>query len=104
MLGLLAAISIALTLGSLSASASSSYCGGQKLNGFEACFGAARDLSEVTAFGEQHSVCVSIGAEQGGCSGGPNQIAKFNKGKVVHQEPGVENNAAGTNVVFGTAF
>lgn len=87
-----------------SASASSPYCGGQTLNGFESCFGAARDLHEVSGYGENHSVCVSIGAEPGPCSGGAHQVVSFNKGVVVHQEPGITNNASGLNTVFGTAF
>jgi hypothetical protein len=102
--GVLAILYVSLTLLAPSASASSKYCGGQRLNGHEYCFGVARNLEEVKGYGEEHSVCVGIGAASGHCSGGPHQIATFNEGKVVHEEPWIQDNASGSTVVYGEAF
>lgn len=102
--GVLVMLSVALTFIASSASASSKYCGGLRLNGHEICFGVARNLEEVKGYGEEHSVCVGIGAKGGHCSGGAHQIATFNEGKVVFQKPWIEDNAAGSCVVFGEAF
>jgi|GEM_PF-5936465 hypothetical protein len=102
--GVIAMLSVALMLIASSASASSKYCGGQRLSGGEYCFGVARDVEEVKGYGEEHSVCVGIGAESGHCSGGPHQIATFDKGTVVDEEPWIQDNAAGSTVVYGEAF
>ena len=102
--GVLATLCVSLTLFAPSASASSKYCGGLRLNGHEICFGVARNLEEVRGYGEEHSVCVGIGAKGGHCSGGPHQIATLNEGKVVFQKPWIEDNAAGSTVVFGEAL
>jgi hypothetical protein len=104
LVGVIATLCLWLTLFAPWASASSKYCGGQRLNGHETCFGVARNLEEVRGYGEEHSVCVGIGAKAGHCSGGPHQIATFDEGKVVFQKPSIEDNASGSTVVYGEAF
>ncbi len=86
-----------------SSASASPYCGGW-LGGFGQCWGAERNLTGVSGYGDHHSVCVGIGAISGRCSGGPGQLAIYNWGSVIHAQPRIENNAAGNNFVHGETF
>lgn len=99
---LIALLLAGLALSSAPASASP-YCGGW-LGAYGQCWGAQRNLSGVTGYGDQHSVCVGIGAISGRCSGGPGQQASYYWGSVIYAQPRIENNAAGNNFVHGETF
>jgi hypothetical protein len=93
----------ALALSSSSASASP-FCGGQVLSNFAYCHGAPRDMSGDSGYGNEHSICIGANAISGGCSTGPGAIKTMSLGNVIHGEPWIEDNAAGSTVVHGETF
>jgi hypothetical protein len=105
LVGILAALSIAMTFSASSASASP-YCGGQKLINYKYCYGAARSQTEVRGMGNEKSVCVGAGIIFGNCSGGPGQWVSthLNTEGPYYAEPWIEDNAAGATTVWGESF
>jgi len=99
----LAGASLALALGASQAQASP-FCGGQTLSNYGYCYGAARNLSGDSGYGVSHSICIGADSIWGGCSGGPGQVRTMNLGYVIHAEPWIEDNAAGSTVVYGETF
>jgi hypothetical protein len=109
--GLLVAAVLMVLLGSpVRAMASTSpYCGGQVLGNGGYCSGAVRTQYAVGGWGEQHSVCVYVNAGgEGGlgyaCSSGPGAGVYSPLGSNVYGLPGIFNNAAGNNTVYGTSY
>jgi hypothetical protein len=103
LVGILAALSLAMTFSASSASASG-YCGGKVLSNFGRCIGEARLLSEVRGIGNEKSVCVGADAIFGKCSGGANQWTSANFGAAFKRSPWIEDNSAGVTTVWGEAF
>jgi hypothetical protein len=97
-------LGVLLALSSPPASASSPYCGGQRISNYGFCYGAARYLSQVAGYGDQRSVCVGIAGVSGTCSSGPRQIAVFNWGSVIWTNPYIQDNAASWTIIHGTAY
>ncbi len=112
----LGAAVLAMCLGIFAASPANSqafttttYCEGQALPGWIACYGAPRSLYAVYGWGDQHSVCV-YGSRVGGapvvqaCSGGPGQGVYAAQGTSEVLTPVIRNNAGGGNIVHGRAY
>jgi hypothetical protein len=110
--GVLGAVAVVLLYVALMGSASKSaatvspYCGNQTMGAGATCAGAARNLSGVNGWGDQHSVCVGT-AETGGptaCSGGPGAGVTQNYGGFAVRTPLIKNNGGSANTVHGVAF
>lgn len=66
--GLLAALIVTMALASSSASANSQFCGGQPVNSWNKCWGAARYLQGATSKGESTGSCVGADLTNGTCA------------------------------------
>jgi hypothetical protein len=104
LLSALALLGVVMSLCATPASASSPYCGGQRISNYGFCYGAARYLSQVAGYGDQRSVCLGIAGVSGSCSSGPRQIAVFNWGSVIYTNPYIQDNAASWTIIHGTAY
>jgi hypothetical protein len=67
LLSLLSALIVTMAFASSSASASP-FCGGQKVNNANRCWGAQRLLSYANAYGESTGVCVGADLQEGTCA------------------------------------
>ena len=67
LLGLLAALIATMALASSSASATP-FCGGQKVNNANKCWGASRPMSSGAAIGQSTGVCVGADLTSGTCA------------------------------------
>lgn len=99
---------LALALaGNADANSWSPYCNNQKLEpGAQECIGEPRTLHAVWGYGDQHSVCVSSKVNEAMCSSGPG-VAVYNPNPEqwywIYGNPAIRNNAAGWNIVHGSA-
>jgi hypothetical protein len=94
--------------------AESNYCWGSHRVGSGAggrCVGAQRELNALYGQGTYHSVCVwatylANGDPWGGfnCSPGPGAGTYYTAAFLGSWFPVIQNNAAGTNVMYGVAF
>ena len=114
---LAAAIGVTLCLG-LSAgvptqadASLSNYCSNQTLGNHGACWGAQRTLYATYGWGDHHSVCVWATTSYGGgpyggfaCSSGPGAGAYHPAPFTGYFYPTIENNATGSNRVYGVAY
>lgn len=91
----------ALTASSASASP---FCGGQRENKFETCFGAARVLTGDDGNGTETSICIGINEISGPCSSGPGAIATLNLGSAANRVPWIRGNAERLTIVHGETF
>lgn len=66
-LSLLAALTLAMALGASSASANP-FCGEQRVNQYNKCWGSARLMSGGKAWGSTTGVCVGAGLINGTCA------------------------------------
>jgi TPP-dependent pyruvate/acetoin dehydrogenase alpha subunit len=64
----LAAVAIAMSLGSSAASAATGFCVNQQVNNANKCWGAGRVLSYAQAYGSTTGVCVGADSTQGTCA------------------------------------
>lgn len=102
----MAAVLWGLILSPTSSSASVSvYCNNTTLSEFNYCHGAPRTMYAVEGWGDQHSVCVWWGPDiDYRCSGGAGVSIYDPFGENKFGEPGIQDNALGSNVVHGRAY
>ena len=67
LLGLFSALIVSMALASSSASATP-YCGGQKVNNKNKCWGLQRLMRTANAYGESTGVCVGADLYEGTCA------------------------------------
>jgi hypothetical protein len=91
--------------------ASSFYCNNQTLSNWGACAGAARHFYQAFGWGDNHSVCVwyrteGWGSNGNACSSGPGLGVYSARLPEINYawEPGINDNAAGANLVHGVAL
>jgi hypothetical protein len=107
---------LAMCLGFLAASPASSqagvsnYCSNVTLGDHELCYGTVRVLHQTYGWGDNHSVCVwwAPGSKSPWgrrCSAGPGYgVYSDDVGSNFNLYPGIDNNAAGNNLVHGIAL
>jgi uncharacterized membrane protein len=109
--GILAALcaSLALSFSHPPTASANEYCYGVTLSNWQYCIGAERMVYGVRGHGDQHSVCVGVQwGISGSCSSGPGATAEqYGVGEppqVFMRKPWIEDNAAGSNKVWGNTF
>jgi hypothetical protein len=84
----------------------SPYCVNKTLTSYQDCAGVARSFNALSAYGENHSVCVWAPYVAQMCSSGPSVTVydPVSEGTYINFEPHVTNNAAGLNLVHASAW
>lgn len=112
--GIVLAIFLTFLLGSPAGAmaSESNYCFNQGLGSHGRCVGSGRELNALYGQGNQHSVCIWASQMSNGngfvnsirCSGGAGQ-GIYNPIEILAWfYPVIENNATGSNTVFGVAY
>jgi hypothetical protein len=101
--GVLAVACVSLALLAPAASATGPFCGGHRIANFESCYGPAQWLNGDTGMGVEHSICIGAGAIWGGCAPVGTWKGMTLEGTVWAQ-PWIQDNAAGSTVVWGETF